>query len=79
MPSHSTSRRPAQKLLDKFDAKQVGDDNVRSYLQKGFSLAICCVKCPRLIEWTPPELQEKFSGKLDVRIKDCDEVMLHRP
>lgn len=67
---HSTLKRPPAKLLRRFDAGQIGDDTVRTFLMKGFSLAICCRDCPRLIEWTPPELAERFASKLDLRIAD---------
>jgi hypothetical protein len=66
----STLERPATRLLKHFKLEQVGDDTVRKYLREGFSLAICCRDCPRLIEWTPPELQRRFGDRLDLRIAD---------
>ena len=66
----STLERPADRLLKTFTVAQVGNDTVRTDLQRGFSLAICCRDCPRLIEWTPPDLQERFGGRLDLRIAD---------
>jgi len=68
--SHKGPTRPPAKTLVRFHAGQVGDDTVRSYLTDGFSLAICCRECPRVVEWTPPELAEKFAKRLDLRIAD---------
>jgi hypothetical protein len=66
----STLERPHNRLLKSFRLSQVGSDTVASYLRQGFSLAICCKDCPRLIEWTPPELEKRFGGQLDRRIAD---------
>jgi len=46
----STLERPAARLLKHFKISQVGNDTIRTYLQRGFSLAICCRDCPRVIE-----------------------------
>ncbi|WP_369062238.1 hypothetical protein ABOZ73_08190 [Caulobacter sp. 73W] len=56
----STLKRPPAKLLQRFELKQIGVDTVEDYLKKGFSLAICCRSCDRLIEWTPPDLAARF-------------------
>ena len=69
-PHQSTLERPSDKLLRQFHIGQIGNDTVRTFLQKGWSLAICCRSCPRLIEWTPPDLQERFGDRLDLRIAD---------
>lgn len=66
----STLKRPDQKLISRFDVWQVKDRTIRGFLEEGFSLAICCKACPRMIEWTPPELLAKFEGKLDLRLAD---------
>lgn len=66
----STLQRPPAKWLRMFDVGQVGDDTVRTFLTNGWSLAICCRDCPRLIEWTPPELLERFGSRPDLRIAD---------
>ena len=66
----STLKRPAQQLISRFDVWQVKDRTIRSFLEKGFSLAICCKACPRIIEWTPQELLAKFDGKLDLQLAD---------
>ena len=66
----ATLERPAERLLKGFKINQVGNDTVRSYLHQGFSLAICCRDCPRLIEWTPPDLERLFAGHLELRIAD---------
>ncbi|MFC5343410.1 hypothetical protein ACETK8_20420 (plasmid) [Brevundimonas staleyi] len=66
----STLERPAERLIQKFDVWQVKDRSIRSLLAKGYSLAICCKQCPRMIEWTPQELLQKFEGKLDVQLAD---------
>jgi hypothetical protein len=66
----STLERPPAKLLQRFRISQIGDDTVQTFLEKGFSLAICCRACPRLIEWTPPELQRRFGDRLGLPIAD---------
>lgn len=68
--SASTLERPPDRLLKTFNVARIGNDTIRTYLQRGFSLAICCRDCPRLIEWTPPELETRFGGRLDLRIAD---------
>ena len=50
----STLERPNDRVLRSFNVSQIGADTVRTYLRHGYSLAICCRDCPRLIEWTPP-------------------------
>lgn len=68
--TRSTLKRPPAKLLRRFDAGRIGDDTLQTFLAKGFSLAICCRACPRLIEWTPPQLLERFGSRLELRIAD---------
>jgi hypothetical protein len=70
MPLHpdSTLKRPTAKQLATFQLDRVGADTVHTYLEKGFSLAICCRDCSRFQEWTPPELQERFGAKLQTPI-----------
>jgi hypothetical protein len=62
--------RPPAKAVQAFRPEQAGRDTVRTYLSKGWSLAICCKDCPRLVEWTPDALHRRFSGRLDLRIAD---------
>jgi hypothetical protein len=71
--SASTLERPPDRLLKTFKIAQIGNDTVRTYLRRGFSLPICCRDCPRLIEWTPPELERRFGDRLDLRIADLAE------
>jgi len=66
----STLRRPPAAVLQRFHPDQAGTDTVRDYLATGWSLAICCKACPRLVEWTPPELLERFGDRLGLRIAD---------
>lgn len=66
----STLTRPPEHLVRAFHAGQVGDDTIRTFLAKGYSLAICCKQCPRLVEWTPPELERRFGKRLDLRVAD---------
>ena len=66
----STLKRPSEKLLRNFRLDQVGDDTVQLFLEKGFSLAICCRDCPRLIEWTPQDLDARFGAWPNLRIAD---------
>ncbi|HEY2660673.1 MAG TPA: hypothetical protein VGI79_13195 [Caulobacteraceae bacterium] len=68
--SQSTMRRPDAKLITRFALWQVKDDTVLTYLEKGYSLGICCRNCPRTIEWTPPQLQRRFETRLDLPLKD---------
>ena len=66
----STLQRPAEHLIRRFHPGQAGADTVRTYLTKGFSLAICCKACPRCLEWTPADLVEKFGDRTGVKIAD---------
>ena len=67
--SHSTIQRPPAKLISRFGLWQVKDHTIRTYLEKGYSLGICCRECPRTIEWTPPELLRRFENQLDLPLK----------
>ena len=69
----STLKRPPEKLVQKAKLSHIGDDTVRTFLTNGYSLAICCKDCPRVVEWTPPQLLERFSSKLDVGIAQLAE------
>ncbi|MGH1558244.1 hypothetical protein ACRAWD_11430 [Caulobacter segnis] len=60
----STLKRPLEALIRRFHLGQVGNDTVRTFLTKGYSLAICCRECPRIIEWTPEDLLEKFEHRV---------------
>lgn len=66
----STLKRPSADLLARFRVEQIGDESIRTYLERGYSLAICCRHCPRLNEWTPQELEARFGTKLDLPIAD---------
>ncbi|MEO6339628.1 MAG: hypothetical protein ABIO39_06290 [Caulobacteraceae bacterium] len=67
----STLKRPTARQISSFRASMIGPrDTIRAYLEKGWSLVICCKDCPRMIEWTPPELLEKFADKLGLPIAD---------
>lgn len=66
----STLKRPNEQLIQRFGIWQVKDQTIRSHLEKGFSLAICCKACPRTIEWTPPVLLAMFGNRLDLRLAD---------
>jgi len=59
----STLKPPPKKALKAFHVGQVGRDSVGDYLAKGWSLAICCKACERLVEWTPPELARRFADR----------------
>ena len=67
--SHTTMERPDETLISRFALWQVRDRTIRNYLEKGFSLGICCRNCPRTIEWTPPELLRRFANQLDLPLK----------
>ena len=66
----TTLKRPPQSLIDRFHVGQVGDDTIGTFLEKGFSLVICCQDCPRMIEWTPPQLAERYGEKPGLRIAE---------
>jgi hypothetical protein len=66
----SILQRPAEKMISRFGLWQVKDHTIRTYLEKGFSLGICCRACPRTIEWTPQELLRRFGDRLDLLLKD---------
>ena len=69
----STLERPSEKLVQKAKLGHIGEDTVRTFLTNGYSLAICCKDCPPVVEWTPPQLLERFSSKLDVAIAQIAE------
>lgn len=66
----STLRPPPRKALQAFHLGQVGGDTVATYLGNGWSLAICCKACERLIEWTPADLVARFGVRNFPRIAD---------
>lgn len=72
----STLKMPPKKALDRFHLGQVGDDTIETFLENGFSLAICCRDCKRLTEWTPPELARRFGAKLKLRVADLCERLV---
>lgn len=59
----STLQRPPEAAIRRFTAEQAGSDTVGEYLAKGWSLGICCKACPRLVEWTPPDLARRFGDR----------------
>jgi hypothetical protein len=61
---------PEAYLIRTFNIRQVAGLSVRWFLKGKFSLGICCRDCSRLSEWTPPELEEKFAGKLDLPVAE---------
>lgn len=72
LPSTSL-KRPDQKLIDKFRPDMVdvaGANTVGALVDKGFSLVICCKACPRMVEWSPADLEEKFADRLGLRLFD---------
>jgi hypothetical protein len=64
----STLRPPPKKELSRFHFGLVGNDTVRTYLENAYSLAVCCRACMRLVEITPPQLEERFGSWLDLGI-----------
>lgn len=64
----STLQPPPAAALKAFRVSQVGADTVATYLEKGWSLAICCKACARFVEWTPPDLAVRFAGRETLRI-----------
>lgn len=69
--AESTLKVPTAKELRHFHIGLIDpDDRVRQHLEKGWSLAICCKDCRRLVEWTPPDLEKRFGERPDTRIRD---------
>ncbi len=64
----SSLRRPPAKYLRLYHHGQIGKDEIRDYLEAGFSLAFCCRDCMRLGEWTPPELVRRYGDRLSLPI-----------
>ena len=64
----STLKMPPAKALARYHHDQIGVHTVGDYLGKGFSLAICCRGCSRLIEWTPYDLVGRYGDRRDLRI-----------
>ncbi len=48
----------------------LGERTIGRLLEQGFSLIICCKNCPRIIEWTPPELELRFADRLGLQLAD---------
>jgi hypothetical protein len=70
----STLKRPPKKQLRAFHAGMIDPTHtIRLYLERGYSLAICCKDCERLTEWAPAELSERFRGKESLKVKDLAE------
>ena len=59
---------PPAKWVLRYEHSQAGSDTIQTYFDSGWSLAICCRNCMRLIEWKPDELREKFGAQSDIRI-----------
>jgi hypothetical protein len=66
----STIKRPPEKLISRAHAGQAGSDTLSTYLENGWSLGTACKACPRLVEWTPPDLLERFGDRLELKIAD---------
>jgi hypothetical protein len=60
--------RPAERLIRRFHAGMVGARTIGSLLENGFSLVICCKDCPRMIDWTPPELERRFADRPGLKL-----------
>ena len=52
----STLEMPPKRWLDHWHLGRIDDDTVRVYLERTYSLGVCCRDCKRLVEITPPEL-----------------------
>lgn len=66
----STLKPPPKKALQAFRVDQVGHDTIATFLEEGWSLAICCKACERLVEWTPPQLLDRFGAKVGLKVAD---------
>jgi hypothetical protein len=62
--------RPPEHLIRMSHPGMVGDRTIGLLLEQGFSLVICCKDCPRVIEWTPPELARRFGDRLGLKLAD---------
>lgn len=68
-PPSRLERPPANELRSYKAPRRA--DTIRVFLEKGWSLAICCRDCRRApVEWTPPELERKFGSALGVPVAD---------
>ena len=63
-----SAKRPAERLIRSFRTAMVGADTIGDYLAAGHSLVICCKVCPRIVEWTPPELERRFGATPQLRL-----------
>ena len=70
MADRSTLQPPPKAAWRRFHPGQAGADTVADYLAKGWSLAMGCKACERLVEWTPPELAARYAAPERVRIAD---------
>ena len=66
----STLEMPPKRWLDHWHLGRIDDDTVRVYLERTYSLGVCCRDCKRLVEITPPELEARFGAKLDLPIRE---------
>ena len=67
-PFGSTLKRPSARQLATYRADRIGDDTVGTLLASGFSFALCCRSCSRLVEWTPPELEARFGDRPGLKV-----------
>lgn len=65
-----TLKRPPDKYIRAFKPRMVEGHTVGDLVGQGWSLGICCRHCPRVVEWTPPELESRFAGKLGLKLAD---------
>ena len=55
-------KRPEEKAIRSFKPWMVEDHTIGTYLDRGWSLGICCRQCPRTIEMKPEAIEERFGA-----------------
>jgi hypothetical protein len=55
-------KRPEEKAIRSFKPWMVENHTIGDYLDKGWSLGVCCRRCPRTIEMKPEAIEERFGA-----------------
>jgi hypothetical protein len=66
----STLRRPPEKFIRSFKPWMIGDDTIATLLDNGWSLGICCRRCPRTIEMKTEAIEERFGEYRHLKLID---------
>jgi hypothetical protein len=72
--------RPPAKQIRSFRPSMIGDDTIATLLENGWSLGVCCRNCPRVVEWKPEWIEERFGDQPNLKLAhlqprlQCDET-----